>query len=107
MTLDPTTMHTRVVDELSRCPDAGLADVARGWLVTPRPVFQAWDFGDDEPFSGVVVAEVPERNVGIAYSEEPFGASTPWLLVSLEPAAFRYDAYGFESLEQAVRAALA
>jgi hypothetical protein len=107
MILDATTIHTRVADELSRIADSGVADLLRGKLVAPHAAFLPWDFGDDEPFAGIIVAELGEAAVGIAYCEEAFGASTPWLLVDLDKQAFRYDAFGFDTLELAFRAAQA
>jgi hypothetical protein len=105
--MDESAVAARVDAELARIEDTRLAETLRGYLVPPRRCTLEWDYGPPDSYPGFVVAEFPESQTGIAFSEHGFGPKNPWVLIFLEWPGFGMDASAFSKLEDAFRSSMA
>jgi hypothetical protein len=107
MTILASDVEERVEEELARMTDRRLAAALQRHLVPPRPCQLRWDYGPEEAYPGLVVAEFRESRTGIAFSEFGFGPASPWVLVNLDDLGFGMDSESFDRLEGAFRSSMA
>jgi hypothetical protein len=104
--LTATSISAIVERELAQIDDPGLVECLRPLLVSPFAVERDWNYGapDETVTCWTVLVHAPSNTV-IAYSEQGFGPSFPWGIVSLsgKDMSCGMDCQWFESLESAFR----
>src|SRR5262249_725698 len=103
MPMDASGVAERVTQELGQLGDQRVASALRKYVNTPRAYGLDWDYGPESQYPGFIVAEMPEWNAGIAYSDYGFGPAAPWILIFLDRPGFGMDSSAFTSLEGAFR----
>lgn len=106
VTMTPADLSSLVESEIRKIGDARVAAHIRQLLVTPRPVYRQWDYGQPgEAYLCWSVLEHPASNTGICYCESGFGPRSPWGLVFLSGSppemSMGMDAAWYTSLEEA------
>lgn len=113
MPADAPAVAARVAAELEMIADPGVAAALRELLVPPRACLLDWDYGHKHPefrdprYPGFIVAEHPDSDTAIAFSEYGFGPRCPWGLVFLSKPGFGMDSGWFTDLEAAFRDSMA
>jgi hypothetical protein len=111
--MDEAAVSARVIEELTKISDEKMKRAINKYLVAPRACLLDWDYGHPHPqfpeprYPGFIVAEFPESETGIAFSEYGSGPGYPWMLIGLKRLGYGTDGSWFISLEAAFRASIA
>lgn len=88
--------------EFERFADPTLVLALRSFLIAPRLELRTWEWtSEGAKFPTWVVAESPNYDYGIVYSENGFGPANPWGLIFSSQANFGADYCWYCSLEAA------
>ena len=101
--MDASGVAERVTQELGQVGDQRVASALRKYVIPPRACVLVWDYGPESQYPGFIVAEMPEWNARLAYSDYGFGPAAPCILLFLDRPRFGMDSSAFTSLEGAFR----
>ena len=98
--MDRENVSGLIAEQLSQITDETARRFIEAHLIEPRPKQLFWEYGNGEPHTAWLFADMGERNVFAVYCDGGFGAlGAPWGIIIENKSHFGQDSGWYGTLE--------